>query len=120
MPKDSSVNNAEKAAENFRIWSQKKAVRDKALELIPQFSSTRIDDPDKFKEFAISLCAVDKLLEDSSGDDDPNNISSAKEPKKDLSIKSVWVKWTIDNKYKFDRIKLSDSEYKDFSGATKV
>ena len=96
------------AAEKFRVWSQRKSVRDKALDLIGQLSSSRVDDADKFKELAISFCAVDKMLGDDGDSADKKN-----------SMKSSWLKWTIDRKYKFDRVQLTSQDYKDFSGAVK-
>ena len=105
------------AAEKFRIWSQKKAVKDKALEYINQFSSSRVDNPQSFKELAITLCAVEKLLDDDMAAAEAKNSSSIS---RDNSMKSVWIKWTIDRKYKFDKVKLTQADYNEFSGAVKV
>ena len=34
-------------------------------------------------------------------------------------MKSTWLQWTIENKYKFERVQLSDAEVMEFSGAVK-
>ena len=103
-------------AEYFRIWSQKKAIKDKALEYINQFSSSRIDNPESFKELAITLCAVEKLLDDDIAAAEAKNKSNSSAN----SMKRAWIKWTIDRKYKFETVKLTQADYNDFSGAVKV
>lgn len=98
------------AAEKYKRWSQKKDIRNKAIEILGQLASDRLDDIEKFRELTISICAVDKILLD--GSDDP-------EQDKKNSMKGVWLKWTIDNKYKFDRVRLTGEDYRGFSGAVR-
>ena len=80
------------AAEKFKAWSRRKAVRDRGLNLIGQLSSNRLGDETKFKDATISMCAVDKLLQDSAGDFGEENRKPA--TVKEATIKSTWLKWT--------------------------
>ena len=104
-------------SEKFRAWSQRKAVRDKALNLIGQLSNSRTDNAEKFREATISMCAVDKVLKDAtsvSGEENKKPGSA-----KEATMKSVWLKWSIEHKYKFSTVQLTDEEYRGFSGAVK-
>ena len=94
------------AAEKFRAWSQKKAVRDKALKLISQMESNRVDDESNFKEVTISMCAVDKILKDATSVSGEENKKPGSV--KEATLQSGWLKWSIEHKAKFRTAKLHD------------
>ena len=98
------------STEKYRQWSQKNDLRKKALDILGQLANDRLDDAEKFREMTISLLAVDKIMKDGSTDPEQD---------KKNSMKGVWLKWTIDNKYKLDRVRLTDDDYRGFSGAVR-
>lgn len=98
------------AADKYRQWTQKNDLRKKALDILSQLANDRLDDAEKFREMTISLLAVDKIMKDGSTDPEQD---------KKNSMKGVWLKWTIENKYKFDRVRLTDDDYRGFSGAVR-
>ena len=65
------------------------------------------------KEVTISMCAVDKILKDSTGLSGEENKKPGSV--KEATMKSVWLKWSIERKYKFGTVQLSDEEYRGFS-----
>ena len=92
-------------------------------QLLAKLSSSRVGDSEKFRQVTIALCAVDRLLDDDSGGDSARKLPPASgrdkppaAPNRDNSMKSVWLKWSIDNKYKFERVQLTAEDYKGFSG----
>lgn len=81
---------------NLQLWLRKKAIAEKATQLLRKLDATRADEDETWRATAVSLHAVEALLKSQGG-----GIKSG--------LRKAWVEWTKKH-HRFGEIKISRDE----------